>query len=198
MILKQWKLQPRQETAVTLRSDLDLQRHSAFKICPRTKVNVLPLFHKYYYQLPPNMAFQLANEICCIKHCWDLNKQNTFLVDDWTAKLVTICFILPGTHSISQVGVGREDTSRWTRFDQYRRARRYKDGTSIVSESMCWTGPDVCIDLETNDGVCSHGANLHRIKGKKQKKHDKLQTKLSMSPREDMVFKYIIMAFASI
>ena len=90
LFLKQWKLQPRQETAVTLRSDLDLQRHSAFKICPRTKVNVLPLFHKYYYQLPPNMAFQLANEICCIKHCWDLNKQNTFLVDDWTAKLVTI------------------------------------------------------------------------------------------------------------
>ena len=43
----------------------------------------------HYWQLSPNMASQFKNELCCIRHCLDVNEQNTVKsvrVDDSTAK----------------------------------------------------------------------------------------------------------------
>ena len=40
------------------------------------------------------MVFQLANEICCIKHCWGVYEHdsivNSVFADDWLAELAII------------------------------------------------------------------------------------------------------------
>ena len=49
-----------------------------------------PVTLNHYYQLSLNMASQLANELCYIKHCWGVYEQNSIVnsarVDYWTAE----------------------------------------------------------------------------------------------------------------
>ena len=44
----------------------------------------------HYYQLSPNIASQLGNEHCFVKHCWDICEQNNTVnsirVNDWTVE----------------------------------------------------------------------------------------------------------------